>query len=95
MNKRRLVHQNHKKLHAIKRAKERYGIDLSIKEINRLASSIEKGELVAVDFTFGRKSETYRAKVLDKTVYPVYDRSIQTVTTFLTEGMVKENRMMA
>lgn len=76
--------------HAIRRAKERVGIDLTITEIRALVKQIQSGGAEFVNKQTNRVS-VFKLTLHGKETLVVYDSSRHTIVTFLTTDMARDD----
>lgn len=82
---------HHQRVHAQRRAKQRYGVELSTRQIKEMArlirASSDEAELIAKQ-SLSRK--LYRVRYEGNTYNVIYDKKRSTVVTFLTDVMVAD-----
>jgi hypothetical protein len=72
-------------LHAIRRARERYGLELSVADIEGLARMIQKQATRRVR-AVSNSRVIHELECRDRTVWVVYDKKRHTLVTFLPRG---------
>lgn len=70
------------RIHAKRRAKERYGVELNSKDLKSLVTKIQKG-----DAEFVRKISLTRSVFIVDGRKVVYDKLRKNIATFLSEDM--------
>lgn len=72
-------------LHAIRRARERYGLELSVADIEDLARLIQKQATKRVKAVSNTRV-IHELECQNRTVWVVYDKKRHTLVTFLPRG---------
>lgn len=85
------VHRTDYQPHAIRRAKERHGLDLTVSDLNRIVGLIEQGKSVLQGYTADKK-ERHAVPWGGKILPVVYDRAFRHVVTFWPHFKMRKNR---
>lgn len=69
-------------VHALKRARERYGLFLNTQDLKQIAEKISRGDAVRLK-TLSGSAASYLVKIGDQVCHVVYDPDRKRVATFL------------
>lgn len=72
-------------MHAIKRAKERYDLDISRRDLKDMCIQIRSGHAIKLEQLSTARAE-YIVKCQDKDVRVIYDKNKKSIVTFLPPG---------
>lgn len=87
MNQRKITNRNSR--HAISRAKERYGLDLSIEDLGKIKYMICSNQsVIKLINNVGECRQVHSLKYQGKKIFPVYDERSGLIVTFYSEEMV-------
>lgn len=82
------------RIHAKRRALERYDLDLNRHQMDELVRMIQRGQGRLLEKQSLRVS-TFELNAFDKILYVVYDKHRKTIVTFLPEQYIKDLEAVA
>jgi hypothetical protein len=85
----KLTEQNSR--HARLRAKERYNLDFSLKDLGRIIFMIRSGQsTIKLINNIGEYRQVHSLKYMDHKIYPVYDEKSGLIVTFYSQKIINE-----
>jgi len=76
-------------VHAIARARERYGLSLDVDDIKKMVATIERGDSVRLRVEPNKRYEAHWLRFRDRLMVVSYEPAVKRITSFLPPDSVK------